>query len=156
MDEAAGPVRTEAALARAAESARAQLAAIRAEGFRIDFVAEGFSRQAAEALRTELLCLASVAYLEACVAEVRAGAGSRGSAIVVDSSGTIVQENQDFRALVQETELAPAGESSPDGPLFTNAFAPARPLPAPDCWFENVWREYRTGSIFGQPPRATN
>ena len=156
MDEAAGPVRTEAALARAAESARAQLAAIRAEGFRIDIGAEGFSRQAAEALRTESLCLASVAYLEACLAEVRAGAGSRGSAIVVDSSGTIVPEDQDFRALVQETELAPAGESFPGGPLFANAFAPARPLPAPDCWFENVWREYRTGSIFRQPPRASN
>jgi len=154
MDAAAGPVRSAAALARAAAEARAQLAAIRAEGF----APPSSPREAAEALRTESLCLASVAYLEACLAETEAGAGSRGSAVVVEgdaASGRVVPENPAFRALVQETELAPLPGGAGDGVprrLFAHEFVPARPIPEPDAWFENVWRDYRDGRVFDPPP----
>jgi hypothetical protein len=29
---------------------------------------------------------------------------------------------------------------------------PVRPIPEPDSWFEEVWREYREGGIFGSAP----
>jgi len=147
MDAAAGPVRRACDLERAASDARAQLASIRASGF----LPPRSARDAAEACRTETLCLASVAYLEACLEEVRAGAGSRGSAIVLDGAapvdGAPIPENRAFRNLVQETELAP-GRTSPDAPMFRHRFSPCRPLPSPDTWFENVWRDYREGRAF--------
>ena len=145
MDAAAGPVRNAAALSRAAAEARAQLAAIETEGFFVPASGPSAPREAAEALRTWQLCLASVAYLEACLAEVEAGAGSRGSALVLEgdaASGRVLPENPAFRSLVQETELAVPAEGAP-GPLFRNRFAPVRPIPHPDDWFENVWRDYR-------------
>ena len=150
MDAAAGPVRAAATLARAAEEARAQLAAIRTDGF----APPASPSEAAEALRTESLCLASFAYLEACLAEVEAGAGSRGSAIVVSNDATArpegsphLPENPAFRALVQETELSSGGART----LFAHKFVPVRPIPTPDDWFEDVWRDYREGRIFPGP-----
>ena len=146
MDAAAGPVRNAAVLSRAAAEARAQLAAIRADGF----APPASPREAVEALRTESLCLASVAYLEACLAEAEAGAGSRGSALVLEGNAASVRvlpENPAFRSLVQETELSLPAKGAL-GPLFRNRFAPVRPLPSPDDWFENVWRDYRDGRIF--------
>ena len=152
MDAAAGPVRRAADLGRAAAAARAQLASIRACGF----LPPRSARDAAEACRTESLCLASVAYLEACLEEVRAGAGSRGSAIVLDDAAPAaapIPENRAFRGMVQETELA-RGRTPPDAPLFTHRFSPCRPLPSPDSWFENVWRDYREGRIFEIQPHG--
>ena len=150
MDAAAGPVRSAATLSRAAEEARAQLAAIRADGF----APPSSPREAAEALRTESLCLASVAYLEACLTEVEAGAGSRGSAIVVGDDAAArpegsphLSENPSVRALVQETELVSGGART----RFAHKFVPVRPIPTPDDWFENVWRDYREGRIFPGP-----
>ena len=122
MDAAAGPVRDAATLARAAEEARAQLAAIRAEGFKPPATA----REAAEALRTESLCLASVAYLEACLFAER-------HPITPDT--------------VLETELTPHPDAL--APSCANALRPVRPIPHPDDWFENVWRDYREGHIYG-------
>ena len=137
MDAAAGPVRDAATLARAAEEARAQLAAIRAEGF----APPATAREAAEALRTESLCLASVAYLEACL---------------------FAEQHPITKDTVLETELIP----HPDSQALTSSIAPAsggaraltahtlrpvRPIPHPDDWFENVWRDYREGKIFAQP-----
>ena len=145
MDAAAGPVRNADELARAAAAARAQLAAIETEGFSVSDSGPSAVHEAAEALRTWQLCLAHVAYLEACLAEAEAGAGSRGSALVLEgdaASGRVLPENPAFRSLVQETELAVPAEGAP-GPLFRNRFAPVRPIPHPDDWFENVWRDYR-------------
>ena len=150
MDAAAGPVRNAAALSRAAAEARAQLAAIETEGFFVPASGPSAPREAAEALRTWQLCLASVAYLEACLAEVEAGAGSRGSALVVEgeaAAGRVLPENPAFRGLVQETDPAPPADGAP-GPLFRSRFAPVRPIPSPDDWFENVWRDYREGRVF--------
>ena len=156
MDEAAGPVRSAAVLERAAAEARAQLSAIRRDGFAIPASAPAAALAAAEALRTESLCLASIAYLEACLAEVRAGAGSRGSSIVLDTdaaarpgvSPSLVPENPAFRSMVQETEpTQPDGESESCA-MFAHRFTPVRPIPCPDDWFENVWRDYREGRIF--------
>ena len=158
MDEAAGPVRSEAVLKRAAIDARAQLSAMRRDGFAIPASGPAAALEVAEALRTESLCLASIAYLEACLAEVRAGAGSRGSAIVVQDSAdctardkATVPENQIFRSMVQETELATPDGESESGAMFAHRFSPVRPIPCPDDWFENVWRDYREGRIFQTP-----
>ncbi|MBR1608814.1 MAG: hypothetical protein IJ678_04280, partial [Kiritimatiellae bacterium] len=138
----------------AAAEAREQLAAIRAEGFAVPQSGPSAAREAAEALRTESLCLASVAYLEACLAEVQAGVGSRGSSIVLDESGAAIPENPSFRAFVQETELVPECDACET--VFTNRFSPCRPIPTPDNWFENVWRDYREGRVFAQSPAASH
>ena len=122
MDAAAGPVRDAATLARAAAEARAQLAAIRAEGF----APPSTAREAAEALRTESLCLASVAYLEACL---------------------FAEQTPIAKDTVLETEqTSPC--SDPQAPSYVNVLRPVRPIPSPDDWFENVWRDYRDGKIF--------
>lgn len=123
MDAAAGPVRDAAALVQAAEEARAQLAAIRAEGF----APPATAREAAEALRTESLCLASVAYLEACL---------------------FAEKNPIAPDTVLETERASATRHPGGGAAFDHALRPVRPIPQPDDWFENVWRDYREGKIF--------
>ena len=134
MDAAAGPVRDAATLAHAAEEARAQLAAIRAEGF----APPATAREAAEALRTESLCLASVAYLESCL---------------------FAEQHPITKDTVLETELIPHPDSqAPSAPvapasggaraLTAHTLRPVRPIPHPDDWFENVWRDYREDRIF--------
>ena len=50
--------------------------------------------------------------------------------------------------MVQETEpTQPDGESESCA-MFAHRFTPVRPIPRPDDWFENVWRDYREGRIF--------
>ena len=74
-----------------------------------------------------------------------AAAGSRGSALVLDGEGVPVWEGlpglrcrpeaPERAGHILETRLTADG--------FRSAFRPARPLPHPDDWFENVWRDYR-------------
>ena len=61
------------------------------------------------------------------------------------ASGRVLPENPAFRSFVQETDLSPPTDGVP-GPLFRNRFSPVRPIPHPDDWFENVWRDYRERS----------
>jgi hypothetical protein len=91
-------------------------------------------------------------YLEAVLFAIRSGVGSRGSAIVVDPAGAqvheklggewrVAPEDVSFRDKVQETTLTGSGK-------VRNKWAPRRPLPQPDAWFETAWARFRSGEIY--------
>lgn len=105
-----------------------------------------------EALRNRHLCFAHAVYLEAVLAAVRDGVGSRGSAIVVDPDGTpihdllgpewrVAPENTAFRDKVMETDILP------DGKVKTT-WTPRKPIPESDLWFETAWARFRQGAIY--------
>ena len=52
----------------------------------------------------------------------------------------IVPENPAFRNMVHNTEL--------NGKEFVSEFVPVRTVPELDGWFENIWKDYRTGAIY--------
>ncbi len=104
-----------------------------------------------EAVRNIQLCLAHAVYLEATLQGVVDGVGSRGSALVVDESGSeipglgkewnFIPENGEYRGKVLESALEDVGEIS-------SCWQPTRDLPVTDGWFENVWADYREKRIY--------
>lgn len=107
---------------------------------------------------TRQLCFAHAVYLDAILFALRAGVGSRGSAIVLDPAGlpvhpllgedwTIQRENETFRKMVLETELLPSGG-------VRHHWEACRPIPETDLWFETAWKRFRTGEIYqaGEQP----
>jgi succinate dehydrogenase/fumarate reductase flavoprotein subunit len=105
-----------------------------------------------EAWTTRQLCFAHLVYLEAVRFAVQSGAGSRGSAVVLDPGGTRTHDglgpewnfappNPDFRDKVLETAAAPDG-------AVESAWVPRRPLPKTDAWFETAWAAFRDGEIY--------
>ncbi len=106
------------------------------------------------------LCVAERLYVESTRDEVVAGVGSRGSQITLADEGTplgrnfpvekrFAPEDVSFRsrAFYAYYELA----ESPDAPaeIVPRVFnAPTKPIPEPDDWFENVWRDFREGKNY--------
>ena len=106
------------------------------------------------------LCVAERLYLESVYDEVKSGVGSRGSQITLAEEGEALgrgfpvekrfaPEEASFRARafyayykIEEADGAP-------DELVPRVFnAPTKPIPEPDDWFENVWRDYREGKNF--------
>jgi hypothetical protein len=111
-------------------------------------------RDTVESLRNLQLCFAHVAYLDAVKFAVDSGVGSRGSALVLDKSGTLAHKdlgdewrfapmNESFQDKVMETEV-----TSVESATFTHRWVPRRPLPKSDAWFETAWQAYRSGEIY--------
>jgi succinate dehydrogenase/fumarate reductase flavoprotein subunit len=107
-------------------------------------------RDMAEGLRNLQLCYAHAVYLDAIAFQLKSGVGSRGSALAVDPAGTSIHpklgpewrfqaENETFRSQ-QLLTIAEKG----------SRWIPCRPIPESDDWFENVWRDFRTGKIYGK------
>lgn len=147
MSRAGAHIRAAAPLAQAIEEAQTQWAHLETNGCRATTAIEQ-----REALRNRQLCLAHRVYLEALHFAVASGAGSRGSAIVVDPSGMrlhprlgpewcVTAENPAFRSKVQETLV------QREGRVF-NRWVECRPIPEPDSWFETVWAAFRNGETF--------
>lgn len=104
-----------------------------------------------ENLRNRQLCFAHAAYLDAILFQIESGAGSRGSALVTDPNGepihpalpqnwTIQEENSEFKELALISTFDLTGGH--------HHWENCRPIPTPDEWFENVWRDYRENTIF--------
>jgi succinate dehydrogenase/fumarate reductase flavoprotein subunit len=151
MTRAGAHIRSAETLAQAREEAWAQWARVRHEG-----CAFGAPSKAGEALRTRQLCFAHAVYLDAVAYAVESGVGSRGSAIVVDQSGTpiherlgdawrLAPEDPAFRERVLETAVI---ETDLGAPRLAHAWVPRRPLPETDAWFETAWASYREGEIY--------
>lgn len=71
--------------------------------------------------------------------------GSRGSGLVLDSAGVACDGLRDYRYRPPQEvgmDQQVVTEWNSDG--ISSSFAPVRPIPVRDSWFENVWREYRT------------
>ena len=158
MSESGALFRSASALRDAINEADRQLKRLLPDNYRrVDDNERTITEDEIETLRNVQLCLAHRVYLQSILSEVEAGVGSRGSQITLDPNGAAVSpllpedwrvapENEEFRkvafcAYVQTTDV-------------TNEFGvstfivPTRPIPEPDEWFENVWRDYREGKAF--------
>ncbi|MDR2935989.1 MAG: FAD-binding protein [Rikenellaceae bacterium] len=81
------------------------------------------------------LLVAQQAYAAAMDDYIACGGGSRGSYLIYDRDGMVVPAEESMMASVQEVAYD-AGNCRVD-------WGPVRPIPEPDAWFENVWREFR-------------
>jgi succinate dehydrogenase/fumarate reductase flavoprotein subunit len=136
MSRAGAFLRSDAALARALEEAHDQNTRLVSEGCR--------ARRAAELIRAfenRHLSFAQEVYLAAQAFAVRSGAGSRGSARVIDAEGHPVPENETFREQVQETRVKADGR-------LQHHWVARRPLPRADLWFETAWADFSSGAIY--------
>jgi len=134
MTAFAGHLRSKDKLDEAADAARNLLDAMSSEGYP--------AADADHAVTNFHLAFASWVYLEAISFQAASGAGSRGSAAVLDAAGQVVPENPAFRGKVLETAAGPQG--------LTVRWTPCRPLPETDGWFETVWADYRNGTVYGK------
>jgi succinate dehydrogenase/fumarate reductase flavoprotein subunit len=114
--------------------------------------ASGADCDVVEALRNRHLAFAHAVYLEAILFLLESGAGSRGSAVVLDAAGTAVHEklgdawriapeNTEFRMKVLETSATVDGR-------VENRWAPRRSIPETDTWFETAWAAFRNGEVY--------
>jgi succinate dehydrogenase/fumarate reductase flavoprotein subunit len=146
MSRAGAHIRSRESLAEAAAAACDQWRRLENDGCRAE------KGEWHEAWTTRQLCFAHLVYLEAIRFAVESGAGSRGSAMVLDPAGTpahpglgaewrFLPQNPDLREPVLETEATPDG-------AVRSAWLPCRPLPATDAWFETAWAAHRSGQIY--------
>jgi len=149
MTAHAAHVRSVQGAREALAAARDLWAAVREGGLRLeDRVVE-----LPEAIRTEHLVLTHLCFLEALVALLERGGGSRGGYVVLDEAG-------DRRMVTRRgAELPHRGENlalrqevlevrvDSEGRIEVTAI-PVRPLPADDSWFETTWQAWREGRVF--------
>ncbi|MGD8698888.1 MAG: hypothetical protein PVJ43_06340, partial [Gemmatimonadales bacterium] len=147
MSGAAGHIRDPSAVSEAARSARALL-----ERLPHDLRVRD-AKSLPVAFRAVDLCLTHWVYLEAIQAYLNAGGRSRGSALVLDSAGERpgpgLEDAWRFAlnapgAAVdrQVLEVWVDGEGE-----LGKRWVAVRPVPSEDGWFEQVWRDYREGSV---------
>jgi succinate dehydrogenase/fumarate reductase flavoprotein subunit len=152
MSRAGAHVRSRELLARAADDARAQWQRIHREG------CVAAAPEAHEAWTTRQLCFAHLVYLEAIRFAVESGAGSRGSAMVLDAGGvpahgTLGPEWRFLPAAPAYRERVLETVATPEGAVESR-WVPRRPLPATEGWFETAWAAYRAGEIYESADRA--
>lgn len=104
--------------------------------------------------RNRDLCLAHAVYLDAIVEHLERGGQSRGSYVVNNPQAAPAVDGPDPLC---RYELEPAGSFvdqhilevvwQPGGGTRRH-WAPIRPIPDPDSWFESVWRAFRAGTTF--------
>ncbi len=143
MTENGAHIRSEDNLVRAVGEARSLFELLRSQGAYFENQAE-----IPRVLSVRQLCLAHLVYLESILYYVRSGAGSRGSAMVVEGSVGVdriddwemIEENALFREKVLETRYTENG--------ILNQWIDCRLIPDEDSWFESVWAEYREGRIY--------
>ncbi len=103
---------------------------------------DGYPREDAEHAVTNFqLAFSHWFYLESIAYQAASGAGSRGSAALVNPDGSLMPENPAYRKRVLESGFL-------DGALRLR-WVDCRPVPDPDGWFENVWADCRDGRIYG-------
>lgn len=147
MTQAGSHVRSLHGLRKAVSEAWDQWRRLESRGCSFETVAD-----LAEGLRNRQLCYAHAIYLEAILCAVRSGVGSRGSAMVIDSHGTLVHEklgdrwrfaaeNPEFRDRVLETVARQGGR-------VESRWVDRRPIPRADTWFESTWAAFRNGEIY--------
>lgn len=114
-----------------------------------------------ESFRNLQLCFAHAIYLEAILANIKSGAGSRGSAFVMDKNGipaheklgtewNFAPENPDFQNYILETWAASDG-------TVENKWVKRCEIPRSEAWFETAWRDFRNGKHMDSfKPRIKN
>jgi len=146
MSRAAAHIRAPEVLTAAVAEAEAEWQALARDG-----CAGATPQDLVEAVRNRQLCFAQRVYLAAVKFAVDAGAGSRGSCMVLASDGKpadeklgsawrFTPENESFRDKVLETTA--------ENNVIRNEWTARRPIPQSDTWFETAWAAYREGKIF--------
>ncbi|NLM20708.1 MAG: FAD-binding protein [Peptococcaceae bacterium] len=105
-----------------------------------------------EFFQNRQLCLTHLAVLKSIAAYLERGGGSRGSYLVLDDSGEIIEglgHEWRFRPELPELnkytlEYRFCGES------HLTKWVPVRDIPEDNFWFEQVWRMYQQEKIYGR------
>lgn len=118
-----------------------------------------FDRDDVESLRDLQLCIAQISYLDAILIQVLSRVGSRGSAVVLSSKGKriseklpeewkIQDENPNFRDKILYSYLSKIDLGIEEAAVTESFWKPVKPIPEPNDWFENVWRDFREDKIY--------
>lgn len=147
MSASAGMVRSMSGVTKALAEARKQWQAIRENGLR------DAGKSFVKALETREIALAQLAYLEAILALLKRGSGSRGSHLVTDPLGVLphpklgpewkyIPENLELRKEILALTYAPESDT------FSTRITQPNQVTKEEYWFENTWAEYRRGEVF--------
>jgi len=143
MSRVGAHIRSEREIEQAVHAARQDMERLEHEGC--------FASCGAELIKVfcyRQLCFAHLAYLETILYYINCGAGSRGSAMIVEDAVNdlpldawqVQPENTEFREMVLETVF--------ENNEVNNQWVPCRPIPVDELWFETVWADYREGRIY--------
>ena len=151
MSASAGMVRSHTGVTEALNAARQQWQVIATNGLEQD--REGYLK----AIETRELALTQLGFLEAILALLERGSGSRGSHLVTDPAGTLPHPNlgDEWRFIPENMELRNQVLGiayDPQADTFETRAKTPNPPPKADYWFENTWAEYRRATIFQKEP----
>lgn len=151
MSRYAGMVRSLAGVTRALEEARSQWRQIRDHGLRQETA--GY----AQAIEVRELALAQLGFLEAILALLKRGSGSRGSHLVTDPKGVLPHPKLGDEWRYIPENLALRNEIMgviyhPENDAFETRVSKPHGRPERESWFENTWAEYRRATIFVRDP----
>lgn len=152
MSAAGACIRSAEAVKQALREAKAQLARLQEltlrdeSGSRSQMIARLFRYY-----RTRDLLVSQITYLSAIEDYIEKGGGSRGSYLVLDEKGKkpleelpelfrYTLDGERHASVIQEVQYTENG--------CICRWRPVRPLPEPDTWFENVWRDCANGSVY--------
>ncbi|MBO7741211.1 MAG: FAD-binding protein, partial [Victivallales bacterium] len=141
-------IRREDSIVQALEECRVQLQRLKSGGLQCPERTGLY-----EALRNQHLLTAQLLYLETTLHQLRSGVGSRGSALVLGDNGVPVHPalSEEWKAVPEDTAFRSrilTARLNEEGAAEMN-WEDVRPVPECDGWFENIWRDYRTGAIYG-------
>ncbi len=149
MSKYAGMVRSVSGVTQALAAARVQWKTICKSGLKQD--RDGF----VQAVEVRELALAQLGFLEAILALLKRGSGSRGSHLVTDPAGVLphpdlgeewkyIPENLELRKEVLGVVYDIARDT------FESRVKTPNPRPEGEFWFENTWAEYRRAAVFAK------
>jgi succinate dehydrogenase/fumarate reductase flavoprotein subunit len=101
----------------------------------------------------EIILMSRLMY-DAILAFVKGGGKSRGSYLVIDSIGKIEDCLGGTETDILFRDKVIVSRYIPNEDRVMSETRPVRPIPESDSWFEEVWRQYREGGIFGSPPES--
>ncbi|MBE6402710.1 MAG: FAD-binding protein [Lentisphaerae bacterium] len=150
MSQAGAFIRSSKNVVAALDEAYKQLAVLQSDGLQ-----ELAADDLAETLRNRQLLAAQVYYLEAILMQIDR-IGSRGGALVLADDGVLINDK-----LSDAWRIKPEAVEYRDYVMYSSigamgfpeiGFEKCRPVPEEDGWFENIWKDFRTGAIYDQQP----
>ena len=143
----AGIIRDSASIGQSAQEAWKQLTRLRRE------LSINLAQDLPLAFKTLDLCLTQAVYLEAIREYLEKGGASRGSFLVCDSAGELPCEGvENWRFGINSTDKFVSRKilevRLDDGGQVEKRWVDIRPIPELRGSFEQMWKEYREGTIF--------
>ncbi|MDU4961820.1 MAG: FAD-binding protein [Sporomusaceae bacterium] len=150
MSRAGALVREPQQIDRALADCRRELTAF-PDGIRLDS-----AQELPDAFRYYDMLITQCVFLAAIREYIAQGGQSRGSYIISDQAGALPADGlgEQFRYRLDEGDLLQSvGSAGIDREQDWNcwfAWTPVRPVPQQEHWFETLWEEYRTGTIWSK------